>query len=84
MSKPEYWIWLSEVLGAGARNDEILAAYPDPEVLFGQTRIEAAMSGVFTKARLDRLESTGIEGALTAVESCRKNGWKIVTPDCED
>ena len=84
MSKPEYWIWLSEVLGAGARVDEILAAYPDPEILFGQKRIEAAMSGVFTKARLDRLGSTGIEDALTAVESCMKNGWKIITPDCDD
>lgn len=84
MSKAEYWIWLSEALGAGARNDEVLSAYPDPEALYRESRKYRAISGVFSKQRLDRLEKTPIENALTAVEVCRKNGWKIITPDSAD
>jgi DNA processing protein len=84
MSKAEYWIWLSAALGAGARVDEITEAYPDPEILYHESRRERAVSGVFSKQRLDRLESTPLENALTAAEVCRKNGWEIITPDSED
>lgn len=84
MSKAEYWIWLSSALGAGARVDEITEAYPDPEILYHESRMERAISGVFSKQRLDRLESFPIENALTAAETCRKNGWKIITPDSGD
>ncbi len=81
MSDRKYWIWLSSVLGAAARTDEILSAFPNPQTLFeadGKTRI---LSGVFTKRQLEKMEATGIRNAEVAVETCVKNHWSIVTPD---
>ena len=84
MSNTEYWIWLSTALGAGARTDEILSAYPDPEKLFRESRTERAVSGVFTPAKLNRLENTDISVARRAIDICNKNGWKIYSPDSEN
>ncbi len=81
MTGKEYWIWLSSALGQGARVDEVTAAFPDPAVLFECGRRERILSGVFTKARLDKLESTSLDDAKNAVSLCEKNGWQIITPD---
>ena len=42
------------------------------------------MSGVFTKAKLDRLEAVELSEAEKAAEICGKNQWKIYTPESED
>ena len=81
MNRKIYWIWLSQALGAGAMTDEITAAYPDPEALYNESRMERAMSGVFSTAKLDRLEKTSLDRAQTAFDVCEQNGWKIYTPD---
>lgn len=83
MSEAKYWIWLSMALGAGARTDEVLSAYTSPEAIYHETRRERIISGVFTKAKLDRLEKVQLSEAEKAVELCHKNGWKIYTPDDE-
>ena len=84
MKNDKYWIWLSSALGAGARTDEILGAYPDPEQLYLAGRTERTVSGVFTKARLDRLEAEKLSGAERILEICEKNGWRAVTPENPD
>lgn len=84
MSEAKYWIWLSMALGAGARTDEVISAYSSPEKIYNESRMERTISGVFTKAKLDRLESVQLSAAENAVELCRKNGWKIYTPDDSD
>ncbi|MBO4341555.1 MAG: DNA-processing protein DprA [Clostridia bacterium] len=84
MTDVKYWIWLSMALGPGARTDEVLAAYPSPEQLYLQSRAQRMMSGVFTKAKLDRLEAVELSEAEKAAEICEKNKWKIYTPESED
>ena len=80
MNGQKYWIWLSAAIGQGARTDEILAAYPDPAVIYEDDRRRRLLSGVFTKAKLDKLESVKLSDAENALEVCRKNGWKVYTP----
>lgn len=77
----KYWIWLSSVLGASAKVDEILSAFPEPHRLFESTEHERLISGVFSRGQLDKLCSPKLDEALRAVEACKKNGWNIVTPD---
>lgn len=81
MTDKKYWIWLSTALGAAARVDEILSAFPNPQSLFEADRKTRIYSGVFTKQQLDRLEKASIKNAEVAVGTCFRNHWSIVTPD---
>ncbi len=80
MEKRAYWIWLSAVLGAGARTDEILAHYPDPEALYEAGEREWRTSGVFTQRQLKNLTELNPLRARHNIEICQKNGWGFVTP----
>lgn len=80
MNDQVYWIWLSMALGAGARTDEILSAFPQPQRLYEADRAARMLAGVFTGAQLNRLERTPLQDAETAVNICRRNGWRISTP----
>lgn len=77
----KYWIWLSMALGAAARVDEILSAFPRPHKLFEATENERIIAGVFTHKQLDRLRVQKMADAEAAIAVCEKNGWQIVTPD---
>lgn len=81
MTEKKYWIWLSSALGAAARVDEILSAFPNPQTLFEADRKTRIISGVFTKSQLEKLEKTSIKNAEVAVGTCFKNHWSIVSPD---
>lgn len=80
----KYWIWLSTVLGAGARVDEILSVYPEPHMLFESSEKDRFLSGVFSKKQFERNFSTKLDDALAAMSVCEKNGWQIITPDDEE
>lgn len=79
----KYWVWLSTALGAAARTDEILGAYPRPHMIYEAGETERLLSGVFTKKQLERLKATPMEKALHYISLCNKNRWQVVTPDCE-
>ena len=70
-------------LGQGARVDEVLSAYPSPEMIYNENRQARLISGVFTKARLDRLESVKLSDAENALRVSAQNGWSVYTPDDE-
>ena len=76
----KYWIWLSMTLGAAARVDEILSAFPEPHKIFEADRNERIISGVFTKTQLDKLAEPDLKDALAVMALCKKNGWQVVTP----
>ncbi len=80
----KYWIWLSMALGAGARTDEILAAYNSPEEIYSENRTARIISGVFTKRQLDALDKVSLKDAESAIAVCVKNGWQVCTPDDSD
>lgn len=77
----KYWIWLSNVLGAAAKVDEVLSAFPEPHKLFEATEHERLVSGVFSRKQFEKLGSVKLDEAVRAVEVCEKNGWQIITPD---
>lgn len=79
----KYWIWLSSVLGAAKRVDEIMCAFPEPHKLFEATEKDRMLAGVFTKGQMEKLGEKSLDAALTAISVCNKNGWHIVTPDDE-
>ncbi len=79
-----YWIWLSMALGAAARVDEILACFSSPREIYETDRTGRIISGVFAKPQIDRLEKTPLRNAQVAIETCKRNGWKIYTPDDEE
>lgn len=77
----KYWVWLTLTLGAATRNDAILSAFPDPEKLYNATEKERVLVGVFTKRQLEKLDNSKLAEAEKIVETCRRYGWQIVTPD---
>lgn len=79
-----YWVWLSMALGAAARVDEILACYQSPKAIYEADRTSRIISGVFSRPQLDRLEKTPLKNAQVALETCRRYGWKVYTPDDDE
>ncbi len=80
MNGKKYWVWLSAVIGAAARVDEILCAYPDPKELYEATKGERVLAGVFTKRQIEKMDEIPLSEAERRIEICKKNGWNIVVP----
>lgn len=76
----KYWVWLSLVTGAGARLDEIMAAYKSPAEIYEATPEQRIIAGVFTRKQLERLGTVKLSDAENIVSTAEKNGWNIVTP----
>lgn len=77
----KYWIWLSEVLGAGARVDEILSSFANARDVYEANRTQRIIAGVFSRRQIDAFESTSLKNAENALELCGRNGWKVYTPE---
>lgn len=84
MTEVKYWVWYSLVLGAAARVDEMLSAYPDPQELYEASRKEMLLSGVIGQKVMRRIAEIPMKNAENIVEICKKNGWSILTPDSEE
>lgn len=84
MTDVKYWVWYSLVLGAAARIDDIICAYPDPRMLYEASRQDMMLSGVLTQKIMQRIAETPMKNAENIVEICKKNGWSILTPDSEE
>lgn len=79
----KYWVWLSTVLGPSARIDEILSAFPEPHKLFEASEQDRLLSGVINKGQLEKMRTVPMDRAEHYISLCDKNGWQVVTPDCE-
>lgn len=80
MSDKKYWIWLSSALGAGARVDEIFAAFSNPKEIYEADEKTRMVSGVFSRRQLEKLTEFKLSDAENLLDICRKNGWQVVTP----
>lgn len=78
---PEYWIWLQTSLGAGARTDEILGYFDDPETLYNAGSDEWRLSGLFTEKKIEALKRTTPSETWAVLNECKKRGYSILTPD---
>ena len=77
----EYWIWLQNALGAGARTDEILAYFKTPEEMYKAGEYEWRLSGLLTQRKIDLLKNSTVEKTTEIINECRQQGYKIITPD---
>lgn len=77
----KYWIWLSQVLGAGARVDEILSSFANARDIYEANRAQRIIAGVFSHRQIDAFEKTTLKNAENALELCSRNGWKVYTPE---
>lgn len=77
----EYWIWMQNALGAGARTDEILSYFETPENLYNAGSKEWRLSGLFTQKKIDELKSSTPSLTGKILNECRQKGYTIITPD---
>lgn len=77
----EYWIWLQNALGAGARTDELLSYFRTPEEMYKAGEYEWRLSGLLTPRKIELLKSSTVEKTNEIINECRQKGYKIITPD---
>ena len=77
----KYWIWLSDIMGAGARVEEIFSYFSSAREVYEADRTQRIVSGVFSRRQIDALDTVSLKRAENAIEICEKNGWKIYTPE---
>ena len=77
----EYWIWLQNALGAGARTDELLSYFKTPEEMYKAGEYEWRLSGLLTQRKIELLKNSTFEKTAEIINECRQKGYKIITPD---
>ena len=77
----EYWIWLQNALGAGARTDELLSYFNSPEEMYKAGEYEWRLSGLLTAKKIELLKKSGFEKVNEVINECRQKGYRIITPD---
>ena len=77
----EYWIWLQTALGAGARTDELLSYFGNPEKLYLAGSEEWRLSGLLTEKKIEALRRTTPSETGKILRECNAKGYTIITPD---
>ncbi len=77
----EYWIWMQNALGAGARTDELLAYFKSPEEMYKAGEYEWRLSGLLTAKKIELLKNSTFQKTTEIINECRQKGYKIITPD---
>ena len=77
----EYWLWLQTALGQGARTDELLAYFGNPEEIYFAGSDEWRLSGLLTEKRIDALKRTTPSETGRILKECNNKGYTIITPD---
>lgn len=77
----EYWLWLQCALGAGAKTDELLAYFGDPEKMYNAGSNEWRMSGLLTNKKIESLKSISPSETGGIFRECKAKGYSIITPD---
>ena len=77
----EYWLWLQCALGAGAKTDELLAYFGDPEKMYNAGSNEWRLSGLMTNKKIEALKSISPSETGGIFRECKAKGYSIITPD---
>lgn len=77
----EYWLWLQCALGAGAKTDELLAYFGDPEKMYNAGSNEWRLSGLLTDKKINALKSISPSETGGIFRECKAKGYSIITPD---
>ena len=81
MCPTEYWLWLQCALGAGAKTDELLAYFGDPEKMYNAGSNEWRLSGLMTNKKINALKSISPSETGGIFRECKAKGYSIITPD---
>ena len=77
----EYWLWLQSALGAGAKTDELIAYFGDPEKMYNAGSNEWRLSGLLTDKKINALKSISPSETGGIFRECKAKGYSIITPD---
>ena len=77
----EYWLWLQCALGAGAKTDELIAYFGDPEKMYNAGSNEWKLSGLLTYKKINALKSISPSETGGIFRECKAKGYSIITPD---
>lgn len=77
----EYWLWLQCALGAGAKTDELLAFFGDPEKMYNAGSNEWRLSGLLTDKKINALKNISPSETSSIFRECKAKGYSIITPD---
>lgn len=77
----EYWLWLQCALGAGAKTDELIAYFGDPEKMYNAGSNEWRLSGLLTDKKINLLKSISPSETGGIFRECKVKGYSIITPD---
>lgn len=77
----EYWLWLQCALGVGAKTDELIAYFGDPEKMYNAGSNEWRLSGLLTDKKINALKSISPSETGGIFRECKAKGYSIITPD---
>lgn len=81
----EHWIWLQSVLGYGSdKLIPVLEHFELPEKVYSADWDDLLDSQLFTRFDLQRMDKIKLKDTYEIANKCAKNGYKVVTPDCDE
>lgn len=78
-----YWIWLQSSLGYAKAFKPLIDEFGDIKSFYDSDVLDYKMSPNLTFANVDKLISTDISVSDGIIDTCNKNGWKIIDYDDE-
>lgn len=82
MTDIRYWIWFSKAIGyCTPKAKQILELYGDIEAFYNGKEPEWRLSGLFSNAEINKLNSTDLSVADEIIEKCNKHCYEILTID---
>ena len=78
----EFWIWLSNALGAGSpRVNDIVACFETAEHFYAEKKTGFRHVAFLTAAEKQKLSAASLSDALRLKEKTLDKGYHILTPD---
>ena len=79
----EYWIWLQNAYGTGAKIKSIIEYFGSARELYEAGSYEWRISGIIDQKHVDKLLLHSPSESGSIMRACEENGWEIITPQDE-